>query len=192
MAAVDYALVVSGSEKSRDFFLQVLKETVYTQITFVRSGNEARRLLRANDYDLVVINTPLTDEFGHDLAFAALENTSAGIILIVKNEIADEVEARVADHGVFVLAKPLNRQIFHQSLKLMAASRRRIVGLKLQNSKLQNKIEELRLVDRAKCALIQYLNMTEAQAHRYIEKQAMDLRTAKREIAQNILRNYEA
>jgi response regulator NasT len=66
------------------------------------------------------------------------------------------------------------------------------VVLKLQNSKLQSKIEELRLVGRAKCAMIQYLNMTEAQAHRYIEKQAMDMRASKREIAQGILRNYES
>jgi response regulator NasT len=34
--------------------------------------------------------------------------------------------------------------------------------------------------------------MTEPQAHRYIEKQAMDMRTSKREVAQSILRNYEA
>ncbi|MDR0434431.1 MAG: ANTAR domain-containing protein [Gracilibacteraceae bacterium] len=189
---MDYALVASGSEKPRGFLLQTLKETIYGQVAFTRAGSEARRFLRTNDYDLVVINTPLTDEFGHELALTALENTSAGVILIVKSEIAEEVELRFADYGVFVLAKPLNRQIFYQSLKLMAASRRRLVSLKKQNSELRHKIEELRLVDRAKCALIQYLNMTEAQAHRYIEKQAMDMRTAKTEIAQSILRNYEA
>ncbi|MDR1604221.1 MAG: ANTAR domain-containing protein [Gracilibacteraceae bacterium] len=191
-AAVDYALVASGSEKSRDFFLQVLKETSYTQVTVVPTGGETRRLLRSHDYDLIIINTPLQDEFGHELAFAVLESTSAGVILIVKSEIAEEVEARFADFGVFVLPKPLNRRMLYQALKLMAASRRRIVGLKLQNSKLQSKIEELRFVDRAKCALIQYLNMTEPQAHRYIEKQAMDMRISKREVAQSILRNYEA
>ncbi|MDR1960853.1 MAG: response regulator, partial [Gracilibacteraceae bacterium] len=152
-AAVDYVLVASSSEKSRDFFLQVLKETSYTQIAFARTGSEARRLLHSNDYDLVIVNTPLADEFGHDLAFAVLENTSAGVMLLVKSDIAEEVEARVEDYGVFVLAKPLNRQMLYQALKLMAASRRRIVGLKLQNSKLQSKIEELRLVDRAKCAM---------------------------------------
>ena len=47
------------------------------------------------------------------------------------------------------------------------------------------------MIDRAKCILIQYLNMTEAEAHRYIEKQAMDMRSTKRVIAEGILRTYE-
>ncbi|MBO5438043.1 MAG: ANTAR domain-containing protein, partial [Thermoguttaceae bacterium] len=42
--------------------------------------------------------------------------------------------------------------------------------------------------DRAKCVLIEYLNMTEADAHRYIEKQAMDLRRSKRDLFRNKMR----
>ena len=59
-------------------------------------------------------------------------------------------------------------------------------------SKLQTKIEESRLINRAKCILIQYLKLTEPQAHRYIEKQAMDQRISKLEVAKNILKTYEA
>ena len=33
--------------------------------------------------------------------------------------------------------------------------------------------------------------MTEAEAHRYIEKQAMDIRRDRTEIAQEVLENYE-
>ena len=39
--------------------------------------------------------------------------------------------------------------------------------------------------------LIQYLSMTESQAHRYIEKQAMDMRLPKRAVAESILNTYE-
>nr|WP_283242870.1 ANTAR domain-containing protein [Fumia xinanensis] len=82
--------------------------------------------------------------------------------------------------------------MFYQAIKLISASRRRILGLKNENVRLQKKIEEIRLVDRAKCALIEYLGMTEAQAHRHIEKQAMDLRMTRREVAQGILQTYES
>jgi len=74
----------------------------------------------------------------------------------------------------------------------MAASHKRITGLKNENIKLQKKIEDIRLIDRAKCVLIQYLNMTEPQAHRYIEKQAMDMRITRAEVAQGILKTYES
>ena len=66
-----------------------------------------------------------------------------------------------------------------------------MMGLKSENLQLQKKIDEIRLVDRAKCALIQYLSMTEAQAHRYIEKQAMDRCVPRRVIAQQIIQMYE-
>ena len=52
-------------------------------------------------------------------------------------------------------------------------------------------MNEVRIINRAKCCLIEYLKMTEPQAHRYIEKQAMDLRQTKREIAESILKTYE-
>jgi len=51
-------------------------------------------------------------------------------------------------------------------------------------------MEEVRLISRAKCVLIQYLNMNEAQAHKYIERQAMDMRIAKKAVAENILNTY--
>lgn len=51
--------------------------------------------------------------------------------------------------------------------------------------------EEMSLIDRAKLALMLYLNMSEPMAHRYIEKRAMDMRLTKKEIAKNILKTYE-
>lgn len=67
-----------------------------------------------------------------------------------------------------------------------------MLSLQSENTKLHQKIQEIRLVDRAKCTLIQYLHMTEQDAHRYIEKQAMDLRMTRREIAEEILKTYES
>ena len=74
---------------------------------------------------------------------------------------------------------------------LLNASRKRVQFLENENQKLQKKIEEIRLVDRAKLILIQVLKMTESQAQRYIEKQSMDLRQTRVVTAENILRTYE-
>ena len=93
--------------------------------------------------------------------------------------------------GVLVLAKPFGRAMFSQTLRLGLAARRRMLGLRDENVQLQKKIEEIRLVDRAKCVLIQVLSMTEPQAHRYLEKEAMDRRVTRREVAEQVLRTYE-
>ena len=70
-------------------------------------------------------------------------------------------------------------------------ARRRRLEIKTETAGLHHKIEEIRLIDRAKCVLIQYLGLTEPQAHRYIEKQAMDRRVSRREVAAGILAAYE-
>ncbi len=190
---MESVLVVSSSEKGEAMLGELLKNAAFSQINLAKNGGEARRLMnqQIND-ELVIVNTPLSDEWGHDLAITLAENSDAGIILLVKSEYADEIAHKVEDYGVFVVPKPLSRSFFYQALKLVAASRKRLMHLQSENVKLQTKIEDIRMVNRAKYALIEYLHMTEPQAHRYIEKQAMDLRKNRREIAEWILETYES
>ena len=49
----------------------------------------------------------------------------------------------------------------------------------------------MKIVNRAKSMLMQYLNLTEEQAHRHIQKQAMDLRKTQRTVAEDILKTYQ-
>lgn len=89
------------------------------------------------------------------------------------------------------MTRPMDRTMLYQSIRMMEAVRNRMLGLKQENSHLLMKIDEMRLINRAKCTLMQYLNLTEPEAHRYIEKQAMDTRTTRKEVAQHILSIYE-
>ena len=184
-------LLVSSNEKGTDMLTQLLKTINSPRIHAVSNGAEARREVTLGDYDLVVINSPLTDEFGHDAAIYITESTSAAVVMVVKAEVSDQVSSKVENNGVLVISKPINKLLFYQGVKLACAARIRVMGFRNENLKLHNKIEEIRLVDRAKCVLIQYLKLTEAQAHRHIEKQAMDMRLTKYEVAQGILKTYE-
>ena len=187
--AVFSVLIVSGTQKGIDFLTEMLDQNIFTPISVAGSGAKARRMLSEAEYDVTIINTPLPDEFGHELATHCSENSS-GTILLVKNEIFDEVCMRVEDFGVFTLSKPLSRQLFHQSLKLLTAQKGRIGNLERENRKLMQKLQEQVVISRAKCVLIEALKMTEPEAHRYIEKQAMDMRTTKVGVAEDILRTY--
>lgn len=189
---MDRALIVSGSDKAIETIAQFLYACGYGNITSTVSGSEARRLIDGMEYALVIINTPLSDEFGHELSVQLAEGTNSGIILLCKADIADEVSDKVGDYGVCVVSRPINRALLHQSIRLVEATRSRILGLKRENSKLMVKIDEMRLINRAKCALMQYLKFTEPEAHRYIEKQAMDTRSTRREVALRILSTYES
>jgi response regulator NasT len=156
-----------------------------------RSGEKARNRLMADEFELVIVHAPLCDEDGIELCKNLSENSPSGIMLMCKAEYSDMIELKTNGFGIFVLPLPVNKSLFDQAVKLLISTNERLKVFNKTNLKLQSKLEELKLLDRAKCALIQYLNMTEKDAHRFIEKQAMDRRVEKREIIENILKTYE-
>lgn len=184
---MDKVLIVSSTQKSIELLTILLKSNSYQDIQAVTSGGEARRLANQSDFSIIIVNTPLSDDFGIDLSISLTEISCASVVMIVKNEIVDDVSAKVENFGVIVMGKPINKALFYQTLKLAVASRRRMVGLQQKNEQLQNKIEEIKFIDKAKCFLIEQKGMTESQAHRYIEKTAMDNRITRKEVAENIL-----
>ena len=81
--------------------------------------------------------------------------------------------------------------MFTQGLDWMRATRQRLKKMEKKTVSLEDKMSEIRTVNHAKWALIENCKMTEADAHRYIEKQAMDRCVSRREIAENILQTYK-
>jgi len=185
------ALIVSCTDKGTAFFTDLLSQTSVNQIAAIQSCAEARRLLLERDFDLVVINAPLRDESGENLARHIASKGISQVILVVKSEYFDAVSAVCEDDGVLVVSKPINKAVMWSSLKLAKAARNQMKQMQNENARLKQKIEDIRIVDRAKCLLISYMNMSEQEAHRFIEKQAMDMRSTKRVVAEGILKTYE-
>ncbi len=185
-------LIVSQTEKGVAYFTEMLQAASDDSIVASPSCGEARRLLFERDFDLVIINAPLRDESGEQLARHLASKAVSQVILVVKSELFDAVSAVCEDDGVLVVAKPINRAIFWSALKLAKSTQSRLRRMREENSKLKQKIEDIRIVDRAKYILISYLSMSEQEAHRYMEKQAMDMRTSKRAVAEGILTTYES
>ena len=184
-------LIVSGSAKGVSFIKALLKPSSFSPVTVAANAGEAKRLLISTPYD-IIIDAPLSDEFGYELAANLASETPSGILLLVRNENYEQIANRVESYGVFTVAKPITQLSFYHSVKLVVATRERMRALENKNINLQSKMDEIRLVNRAKWVLIDRLSMTEPQAHRYIEKQAMDLRTSRREVAQSIIKAHEA
>lgn len=189
---MESALIITSNEQTVSSFSQLLKAERCHKIEFAGSGSESRRLAAERDYDLIIINSPLKDEFGDELALDFLKNTASGVMIIVKAEFEAQIESKVSAYGAFVMARPLSRLLFSKSLRLLEATRARLNGIRKENNKLQKKIDDIRLINRAKCILMEYLSMTEPQAHKYLERQAMDLRLTKIEVAKRLLSTYES
>lgn len=185
------AMIVSAGASSNEYLSARLAELGYMRTVIVPSAAEARRRMLETDFELIVVNAPLPDEFGHELCIDAVEKTDAGLVFLVKAAAAEQMTAAVSEYGVLLLSKPFSTALFLQVIHMAAASNRRLQRLRQENARLQDKIAQVRLVSRAKCCLVERERMTEAAAHRYIEKMAMDTRRDRTEIAQEILDSYD-
>lgn len=184
-------LIVSAASSFFSVMEPLLPSTDYWPVVRAKSVAEAQRRLLEGTYDIVIINAPLTDDFGLRLAITICTDSSSGVLLLVKNDLYNEIYTKAMPYGVLTLSKPTNSQMIVQSLRVLCATRERLRQMEQKQMSVEKKIEEIRLVNRAKWLLIDCLGMKESDAHRYIEKQAMDLRISKSEVAENIIRTYK-
>lgn len=183
-------LIVSASEKFNHSFMTYLPQKEYSPIHIAQSINSAQRCILEQPYDIVIINTPLPDDFGRKFAIDVCSNKSSIAVLFVKSELYDEIYEKVFNYGVLTLRKPTSASLINQSLDWIRAMKERLRKFEKKTISLEDKMAEIRIVNRAKWSLIESCKMTEADAHRYIEKQAMDRCVTKREIAEGILQTY--
>ncbi len=190
-ANLNSVLIVSGSERSRDTLAEVFSSTRYAPVTTRGSAAEVRRLLLDAPYSLVFINAPLPDEPGVQLALDLSSSRNCCVTLIVSGDNYDQVNEQVEDAGVLTLSKPCSAQQLKQAAAMMSATRVKLADMEKKAATLEEKMEEIRLVNRAKWMLIQKRGMDEAAAHRYIEKLAMDARQTRRLVAQTLIRSMD-
>lgn len=70
------ALIASAGTTANEYLARHITELGYPRPVIVASGGEARRRLNEKDFEVVVINTPLPDEFGHELGAYAVEKAT--------------------------------------------------------------------------------------------------------------------
>jgi len=178
-------LIISASDQ----FHVIVRRSItgFTTIDSRKSAAMARRRLLERDYDLVIIDFPLPDETGLELSLDAAERSNASVILTVPQDVYQDVTDRVVDHGILVLFKPLPRGRMDYAIRFMISMQSRIRRMEARFRSAQMKAEEIRIVSRAKILLVEKRHMTEDEAHRLINRQAMDHGMTRRMAAEKIL-----
>ena len=184
-------LLVSSSPKFNESMLALLPESRFYPVAAVSDVSSARRRLLESKYDIVIINAPLPDDFGTRLALNICDNSGTAVLLFVKAEHYPDINGRVSPFGVLALPKPTSSQTVSQSLQLLCGTRERLRRMEQKTASIEEKMGEIRIINRAKLLLMEQLKMTEKEAHRFIEKQAMDRCVTRITIAQSILSTYK-
>ncbi len=183
-------LIVSATDAFTSAFADLLPETKYFPVHTVSSITAARCTLTEKTYDFIIINAPLRDDIGVRFAIDTCRNKQSVVLLIVKSDIYNGIHEQVTEYGVFTLSKPLSKITMTYALNWLESSRERLRQFEKKSLSIEEKMDEIRLVNKAKWILISQLSMSESEAHRYIGKQAMDRCVTKRTIAEEIIKTY--
>ena len=144
-------------------------------------AGELRTLAAERPMDGLILSS---DELS--IALDAAEHSYTAVLVVAKSETASLNES-CARAGVMVCTEAGLPAVLPCFLACCA----RLRALCTETVSLKRKLDDARIVTRAKLLLMSRLKMSEAEAHRYIEKTAMDTGSKRREVAESIIRTYE-
>ena len=157
------------------------------ELTTTSDFNEARRLATERTFNIIIADSG--DGYDTDFAINVADSYST-ILLLVPNEHFDEISYRVEGYGILTITKPFEPFYLYNMMKIAIAVQYKVQVLSSQTTKLKVKMEEIKQVNRAKMLLMSNMNMSEQEAHRYIEKEAMDRGMKKTAISEEIIKTY--
>ncbi len=179
-------LIVSSSEQFNMLVKKVLPDRRFDVIEVRKSASSARRELLVREYDIVIINAPLSDGMGTDFVMDIVDKHSSGIIFAVPSEIYGNVNDHLIEYGALTISKPLKVDELERMIKLLIAMNDRLRKTQKKLHSLNEKMEELKVISRAKIMLVEK-GMTEAEAHEHIIREAMNSGLTKRQVAEEII-----
>ena len=138
----------------------------------------------------MIVSAPFPDDAGIRFAFDVSDRKNTSELLLLHPDLYENNADRAIEHGIFLLSKPASKEAFLTAVDWLAASREQLRKAEQKTVSIEEKMEEIRIVNRAKWLLINERQMAEPEAHRYIEKQSMDRCIGKGEVAREIIDMY--
>ena len=182
-------LIVSASEAFETSVRKSLRG--FASVDSRKHASSARRYLLERYYDLIVINAPLPDESGEQLARDIAQEGYASVLLAVPSEVYDDALERVSDYGILVISKPVSIRSLDKALRFLTALQNRIMRIERKLQEAEERMQEIRVIDKAKFLLVEREGLTEDDAHRQIGKLAMNQGISRKLIAERIIESYE-
>ena len=157
-------------------------------LTVTEDFYEASRLSEMRKYDFIIADSKGSSA----VDFAVnISDSDATVLILVNAENFEEISYRVERFGILTVSKPLEATNFYNMIKVAIAVHYKIQTLSTQTIKLKTKMEEIRIVNRAKLLLVEKRGMSESEAHRYLEKEAMDNGLKRIAVAEMVIHEWE-
>ena len=163
----------------------------YGRVLTAETVQEARRAVEREKIALMVIFSPLKDEEEIPRLFDMADRRGIAAGYIGGREIYGETAYRLEGRNVFVVAYPLQMDQVLQIVSFLYQVQKRFWLVLSEQERLQRQVQDVQIVCRVKCLLVEKREMTEEEAHHFIEQEAMNTGLSKREAALKILKELQ-
>ena len=184
-------LIVSSEKRSAEIIRSGFDSLTNNTTEISHTAKDEKKKLSENNFDIIIINAPLSDEFGENLAASACRKHDASILIMVKKELYNDAIKIADDNGYFCISKPVSKEFLTQTVKILLTAGKKLKKMEKQKEKLETEVDDIKRIRRAQYLLMEKLGMSENEAYKYIEKQSMDLCERKSDVAKRIIMTYE-
>jgi len=180
-------LVAEDEALIRLDLVELLTDEGYDVVGQAGDGETAVSLARELEPDLVVMDIKMPVMTGLEACEIISDERIAPVVMLTAFSQRDLVEqAREAGAMAYVV-KPFDASDVVPAIEMALARFAELRAVEDEAADLQERLESRKLVDQAKGMLQDSFGMSEAEAFRWIQKQAMDMRKSMREVAEGVI-----
>jgi two-component system, response regulator PdtaR len=166
---------------------EMLEEDGYEVVGETGRGDEAVDLVRELRPDLVILDVMMPGLDGLSAARQVARDRLAAVLVLTAFSQRDLVEQARDAGALAYLVKPIQKSDLTPAIEVALARHAELLALELSIQDLEERLEARKVVDRAKGRLMDEHGMTEQDAWRFVQSQAMNRRVKVGDIAQEIL-----
>lgn len=182
-------LILSESDSFNGAITGLLNKGVFPDPIISKDLSEAKRLLLAKPFDILIVNPPIGQDFCIEFAKEIAGRDNIALLFSVPKTHYDDFKAILTPYGIFTLLRPASEKTLTQTMDNLIALRERLRMSEKKVVSVEEKMAEIRLVNHAKWLLIEKKSMSEEEAHKYIEKSSMENSIKKTEFCERLIKN---
>ncbi|MBQ9014021.1 MAG: response regulator [Bacilli bacterium] len=185
-------LLVDDEPLLRMDLRDILEDNGYEIIGEACDGFEAVEMCKRHKPDLVImdIDMPILDGIKAGKIITK-ENLVGGLLLLTSFEDKEYIEKAKSIGAFGYLVKPASEKSLIPTIEMCLSKVNEFEKMKKDLEKINSKLNERKLVERAKGILIREFEISEDEAYTRIRKLSMDKRTTMMEIAKMIIIGYD-
>jgi response regulator NasT len=180
-------LVAEDEALIRLDLVELLTGEGYSVVGQAADGEEAVAMARELNPDVVVMDVKMPKLDGISAAEVIAAERIAPVVILTAFSQRELIERASEAGAMAYVVKPFDASDVVPAIEIAQARFAQILAVEAEVLDLEERLASRKTVDQAKALLQEGLGLSEAEAFRWIQKTAMDLRKPMREVAQGVI-----